>query len=181
MKRKNHGHVAKFVAGEGYGFIETADGRKVYFHRNSVLDDAFEHLTVGSEVHWQLTESGFEFCLQTGHVGAPCIRVAVAQKRPVLEPNRFRYAFPPCNRPTACRGDMPGGHRAGAGTEPARRTAVATAAPKGFPDEDAAWIDGLAQRLDVANQLARRVAGTTDPELAVEAVRGGAGRRHRLG
>jgi hypothetical protein len=25
------------------------------------------------------------------------------------------------------------------------------AAPKGFPDEDAAWIDGLAQRLDVAN------------------------------
>src|SRR5580704_3502817 len=31
MKRKNHGHVAKFVAGEGYGFIETADGRKVYF------------------------------------------------------------------------------------------------------------------------------------------------------
>ena len=75
---------------------------------------------------------------------------------------------------------MPGGHRAGAGTEPARRTAVATAAPKGFPDEDAAWIDGLAQR-EVANQLARRVAGTTDPELAVEAVRGGAGRRHRLG
>jgi|HubBroStandDraft_3_1064219.scaffolds.fasta_scaffold168292_1 cold shock CspA family protein len=126
MKRKNHGHVAKFVAGEGYGFIETADGRKVYFHRNSVLDDAFEHLTVGSEVHWQLTESGFEFCLQTGHVGAPCIRVAVAQKRPVLEPNRFRYAFPPCNRPTACRGDMPGGHRAGAGIEPARRAAVAT-------------------------------------------------------
>jgi hypothetical protein len=38
-----------------------------------------------------------------------------------------------------------------------------------------------AQRLDVADQLARRVAGTTDPELAVEAVRGGAGRRHRLG
>jgi hypothetical protein len=25
------------------------------------------------------------------------------------------------------------------------------------------------------------IAGTTDPELAVEAVRGGAGRRHRLG
>jgi hypothetical protein len=48
-------------------------------------------------------------------------------------------------------------------------------------EQDAAWIDGLAQRLDVANQLARRVAGTTDPELAVEAVRGGAGRRHRLG
>ena len=55
------------------------------------------------------------------------------------------------------------------------------AAPKGFPDEDAAWIDGLAQRLDVANQLARRVAGTTDPELTVEAVRGGAGRTTSTG
>jgi len=40
------------VAGEGYGFIETAVGREVYFHRNSVLDDAFEHLTVGSEVRF---------------------------------------------------------------------------------------------------------------------------------
>ena len=49
---ENHGHVAKFVAGEGYGFIETADGREVYFHRNSVLDDAFEHLTVASEVRF---------------------------------------------------------------------------------------------------------------------------------
>jgi cold shock CspA family protein len=33
-------------------FIETADGREVYFHCNSVLDDAFEHLTVGSEVRF---------------------------------------------------------------------------------------------------------------------------------
>jgi cold shock CspA family protein len=49
---ENLGHVAKFVAGEGYGFIETADGREVYFHCNSVLDDAFEHLTVGSEVRF---------------------------------------------------------------------------------------------------------------------------------
>jgi uncharacterized protein (DUF1800 family) len=46
------------------------------------------------------------------------------------------------------------------------------AAPKGFPDEDAAWIDGLAQRHDVANQLARGGAGTTDPELAVESALG---------
>ncbi len=34
--------MAKFVAGEGYGFIETADGSEVYFHRNSVLDDSDE-------------------------------------------------------------------------------------------------------------------------------------------
>ena len=30
-------------------------------------------------------------------------------------------------------------------------------APKGFSDESAPWLDGLAQRLDIANQLARRV------------------------
>lgn len=49
---ENHGRVAKFVAGEGYGFIETADGSEVYFHRNSVLEDAFDRLTVGSEVRF---------------------------------------------------------------------------------------------------------------------------------
>jgi uncharacterized protein (DUF1800 family) len=42
------------------------------------------------------------------------------------------------------------------------------AAPKGFADEDAAWIDGLAQRLDVSNQMARRVAGLVDPAAALE-------------
>jgi uncharacterized protein (DUF1800 family) len=30
-------------------------------------------------------------------------------------------------------------------------------APKGFPDDDAAWIDGLSQRLEMANQVAQRI------------------------
>jgi uncharacterized protein (DUF1800 family) len=42
------------------------------------------------------------------------------------------------------------------------------AAPKGFSDDDAAWIDGLAQRLDVANELARRIGGMTDPQDVLE-------------
>lgn len=42
------------------------------------------------------------------------------------------------------------------------------AAPKGFSDDDAAWIDGLTQRLDVANQFARRVADSSDPEVALD-------------
>jgi uncharacterized protein (DUF1800 family) len=46
------------------------------------------------------------------------------------------------------------------------------AAPNGFPDADAAWIDGLPQRLDVANQLGRQFGGTTDPEQAVESALG---------
>ena len=33
-----------------FGFIETADGREIYFHRNSVLNDGFADLRVGSRV-----------------------------------------------------------------------------------------------------------------------------------
>ena len=41
-------------------------------------------------------------------------------------------------------------------------------APKGFPDDSAAWLDGLAERLDIADQLARRVAPLVDPEGTVD-------------
>jgi uncharacterized protein (DUF1800 family) len=41
-------------------------------------------------------------------------------------------------------------------------------APKGFADESAPWLDGLAQRLDIANQLARRVGGGIDPRDVFE-------------
>ena len=32
--------------------------------------------------------------------------------------------------------------------------------PKGFPDDEASWIDGMGRRLDVANNFAERIAGT---------------------
>jgi uncharacterized protein (DUF1800 family) len=35
-------------------------------------------------------------------------------------------------------------------------------APKGFPDEDAAWIDGLSQRLEMATQFAQRAIANVD-------------------
>ena len=35
---------------EGYGFLKTGDGREIYFHRNSVLDDAFARLKPGARV-----------------------------------------------------------------------------------------------------------------------------------
>jgi uncharacterized protein (DUF1800 family) len=41
-------------------------------------------------------------------------------------------------------------------------------APKGFADDEGAWIGGLAQRLDIANQLANRVASQLDASLMVE-------------
>jgi uncharacterized protein (DUF1800 family) len=41
-------------------------------------------------------------------------------------------------------------------------------APKGFDDANAAWLDGLAQRLDIANQFGRRVTEPLDPKELVE-------------
>ena len=48
---ESHGRVAKLLADE-CGFIETADGREIYFHRNAVLDGAYRRLRVGSEVRF---------------------------------------------------------------------------------------------------------------------------------
>src|SRR5262245_40726610 len=41
-------------------------------------------------------------------------------------------------------------------------------APKGFADESAPWLDGLAQRLDIANQFARPLGGDADPRDVFE-------------
>jgi uncharacterized protein (DUF1800 family) len=41
-------------------------------------------------------------------------------------------------------------------------------APNGFSDDDATWLDGLSQRLDIANQFARRIAGDADPMAVFE-------------
>jgi uncharacterized protein (DUF1800 family) len=45
-------------------------------------------------------------------------------------------------------------------------------APKGFDDNSAAWMDGLAQRIDIANQLAHRVATSANPDVTLEAALG---------
>jgi uncharacterized protein (DUF1800 family) len=44
--------------------------------------------------------------------------------------------------------------------------------PKGFPDDEASWIDGTGRRLDVANNFAERVADKTDPQGIIENVFG---------
>jgi ribosomal subunit interface protein len=46
------GRIARLFKDDGYGFLETADGREVYFHRNSVLNDAFDRLRVGAMVRF---------------------------------------------------------------------------------------------------------------------------------
>ncbi len=45
-----HGAVERLFP--DHGFIRTADGRDVYFHRNAVLNEGFEHLEVGAEVRF---------------------------------------------------------------------------------------------------------------------------------
>jgi cold shock CspA family protein/ribosome-associated translation inhibitor RaiA len=57
LKVKQHGEpavarVTVLFPGEDYGYLETADGRQVYFHRNSVLGGHFDQLRVGSKVRF---------------------------------------------------------------------------------------------------------------------------------
>lgn len=47
-----HGRIAELAAHEGFGRIETPDGRLVYFHRNSVINADFETLSEGDEVRF---------------------------------------------------------------------------------------------------------------------------------
>lgn len=44
--------VVRLFRDQGYGFIETAEGQELYFHRNSVLHDEFEQLRVGTGVRF---------------------------------------------------------------------------------------------------------------------------------
>lgn len=54
-----HGKVTRLVEDEDYGFIETEDGRELYFHRDNLANGAFEQLEIGSEVHF-LEDAGAE-------------------------------------------------------------------------------------------------------------------------
>lgn len=44
------GRVARLLRDEGYGFIETPDGRELYFHGNNLVTQRFEDLSAGDEV-----------------------------------------------------------------------------------------------------------------------------------
>ncbi len=52
-----HARVSKLFPDEGYGFLSTPDDREIYFHRNSVLHEAFDRLEIGTEVTF-VEESG---------------------------------------------------------------------------------------------------------------------------
>jgi ribosomal subunit interface protein len=54
-----HGRVAYLAHYEGYGYLETNTGERVYFHRNSVLNGAFDRLDVGDPVRF-VAEDGLQ-------------------------------------------------------------------------------------------------------------------------
>lgn len=51
-----YGRVCRLFPEEGYGFIQTPDGREIYFHRNSVLNGGFDRLSVGTQVRFAEAE-----------------------------------------------------------------------------------------------------------------------------
>jgi cold shock CspA family protein len=69
-----HARVAKLFPEEGYGFLETPDGREVYFHRNSVKDSGFDRLEIGTEVR---------FAEESGEQGPQASAVIIVGKRHV--------------------------------------------------------------------------------------------------
>src|SRR5512143_3159896 len=54
-----HGVITRLEYGKNHGFIETPDGREIYFHRNSVLNADFDRLEVGDPVRFH-EEAGEE-------------------------------------------------------------------------------------------------------------------------
>ncbi len=44
--------VDELLENEGYGFLRTVDGRRIYFHENAVANNEFDRLTVGSGVRF---------------------------------------------------------------------------------------------------------------------------------
>jgi ribosomal subunit interface protein len=61
--------VNRLFPGEGYGFLETPDGREIYFHRHSVLHPGFDRLAIGTEVR---------FVEEPGEKGPQASTVAIA-------------------------------------------------------------------------------------------------------
>src|SRR3989304_5428880 len=46
------GRIARLIPAKGCAFIETPDGREIYFHRNSLLNADFDRLEVGDLVRY---------------------------------------------------------------------------------------------------------------------------------
>ena len=77
--------VTKLFPVEGYGYMETPDGREIYFHENSVLNNRFKSLKLGSKV---------SFTEEAGEKGPQASTVHLITRA------RATSAAPPAVRPT---------------------------------------------------------------------------------
>jgi cold shock CspA family protein len=50
------GHISRVFPLQGYGFIEMADGREIYFHRHAISDHDFRLADVGTPVFFSEEE-----------------------------------------------------------------------------------------------------------------------------
>lgn len=51
-EEKPHGHITEIAPDKTYGRIESADGRWLYFHRNSLIGAELDALAIGTPVHY---------------------------------------------------------------------------------------------------------------------------------
>jgi ribosomal subunit interface protein len=70
-----HGRVVELYPAEGYGRIQTMDGKLVYFHRNSLVDADFDKLQTGAEVR---------FSEEQGELGPQASTVYVVGKHHIV-------------------------------------------------------------------------------------------------
>jgi cold shock CspA family protein/ribosome-associated translation inhibitor RaiA len=50
------GFVVRLFRDQGYGFIKSADGAEIYFHKNSLPEDDFDRVEIGTGVQWHEEE-----------------------------------------------------------------------------------------------------------------------------
>lgn len=51
-----HGTIVRYFPEEGFGFIESEEGREIYFNRDNCVHPAFEKLDIGREVQFLVVE-----------------------------------------------------------------------------------------------------------------------------
>ncbi|MBD3289315.1 HPF/RaiA family ribosome-associated protein [candidate division KSB1 bacterium] len=73
-KQQTQAVVTKLFTDRGFGFLETIDGREIYFHKNSVLHNGFDRLDIGT---------GVRFVEHEGEKGPQASSVQIIEK-PVI-------------------------------------------------------------------------------------------------
>lgn len=76
-QQETAGMVVRLFDDKGFGFIKTIDGRELFFHRNSVLNDDFDRLEPGT---------GVRYVEEAGEKGPQASTVQIVDKPGVKTP-----------------------------------------------------------------------------------------------